>query len=157
MLRSYENSSWCPPTLDDWSDIKRLRLRSHDAGRFWKRWKVWRIGLPFTRKRHIFCRQILKTVDFENRTLTGTFWKRHRVNTRKWCKQNIFRCFWNENGRFLECRFISLASKSYKEFYSVIFPTVFKLLRHRVNASSNSATVTFFIVFKMCRHRVNTV
>ena len=28
-----------------------------------------------------FCRQILKTVDFENGTLTITFWKRHRVNT----------------------------------------------------------------------------
>ena len=37
------------------------------------------------------------------------------------------------------------------------FPTVFKLFRHRVNASSNFATVTFFTVFKMCRHRVNAV
>ena len=31
------------------------------------------------------------------------------------------------------------------------------MCRHRVNASSNFATVTFFIVFKMCRHRVNAV
>ena len=36
--------------------------------------------LAFTRYRHIFCQHILKTVDFENGTLTGTFWKRHRVN-----------------------------------------------------------------------------
>ena len=34
-----------------------------------------------TRKRHIFCRQILKTVDFENGTLTGTSCKWHRENT----------------------------------------------------------------------------
>ena len=33
-----------------------------------------------TKTAHFF-RQILKTVDFENGTLTGTFWKRHRVNT----------------------------------------------------------------------------
>ena len=63
-----------------------LRLRSHDAGTFWKRWKIRRTGLLFTRKRHIFCRQILKTADFENGTLIGTFWKRHRVNTLNWWK-----------------------------------------------------------------------
>ena len=68
--------------------IFSLRPRSHDVGTFWKRWKMWRIGLPFTRKRHI-----LKTVDFENWTLTGRFWKRHRVNTWKWWKKNIFRRF----------------------------------------------------------------
>ena len=50
-----------------------------------------------------------------------------------------------------------MASKSCKEFFTVKSRTVFKLLRHRVNASSNSATVTFFTVFKMCRHRVNAV
>ena len=31
------------------------------------------------------------------------------------------------------------------------------IFRHRVNASSKFATVTFCIVFKMCRHRVNVV
>ena len=41
--------------------IMHFRLRSYDAGTFWKRWKMWRIGLQFTRKRHIFA---------------GTFWKR---------------------------------------------------------------------------------
>ena len=50
-----------------------------------------------------------------------------------------------------------MASKSCKEFPTVKSRTVFKLFRHRVNASSNSATVTFFTVFKMCRHRVNAV
>ena len=50
-----------------------------------------------------------------------------------------------------------MASKSRKEFLIVKFRSVFKLFRHRVNASSNSATVTFFTVFKMCRHRVNAV
>ena len=40
-----------------------------------------------------------------------------------------------------------MASKSCKEFLTFKFPTVFKLFRHRVNASSNSATVKFFAVF----------
>ena len=88
---------------------------------------------------------------------TGTFWKRHRVSTQKMIKQNIFQCFWNEADPFLECRYISLASKSCNEFFTVRFPPVFKLFRYRVNASSNFATVTFFTVFKMCRHCVNAV
>ena len=50
-----------------------------------------------------------------------------------------------------------MASKSCQEFLTVKFPAIFKLFRHRVNASSNSATVTFFTVFKMCRHCVNAV
>ena len=50
-----------------------------------------------------------------------------------------------------------MASKSCKEFLTVKSRTVFKLFRHRVNASSNSATVTFFTVFKMCQHCVNAV
>ena len=50
-----------------------------------------------------------------------------------------------------------MASKSINELFTGKFPTVFKLFRHRVNASSNFATGTFFIVFKMCRHRVNAV
>ena len=78
---------------------------------------------------------------FENGTLTGTFWKRHRANTLKF--------FW--------FRHTSFASKSCNELFTGKFPTVFKLFWHRVNASSNFATVTFFIVFKMCRHRVNAV
>ena len=97
-----------------------FRLRSHDAGTFWKRWKIGRIGLPFTRKRHIFCRQILITVDFQNGTLTDTFWKRHHVNTWKWWKQKIFRRFWNETGPLLRCRCISLTSKFCNEFYRQI-------------------------------------
>ena len=72
-------------------------------------------------------------------------------------KKSIFQCFWNETDRFLECMYISLASKSCNEFFTVKFRTVFKLFRYRVNASSNFATVTFFTVFKMCRHRVNAV
>ena len=40
-----------------------------------------------------------------------------------------------------------MASKSCKEFLTVKSRTVFKLFRHRVKASSNSTTVTFFIVF----------
>ena len=50
-----------------------------------------------------------------------------------------------------------MASKSCKEFLTVIPRTVFKLFRHRVNASSNSAIVTFFTVFKMCQHRLEAV
>ena len=93
---------------------QNVRLRSHDAGTFWKRWKIRRIGLLFTRKRHIFCRQILKTVDFENGTLTGINLKQHR-------KQIIFQRFWIETGRFLVCRYISSASKSRNEFLLSIF------------------------------------
>ena len=52
---------------------------------------------------------------------------------------------------------ISLASKSCNEFFTVIIPTVFKLFRHSLNASSNFASVTFFTVFEMCRHRLNQV
>ena len=111
---------------------------------------------PVHTKTAHFCRQILKTVDFENRSLTSTFWKWHRVKTWKW-KQNIFRRFWNQTGRFLGCRYISLTSKSCNEFFTVEFPTVFKLFRHRLNTSSNFATVIFFTVFKMCWHRVNAV
>ena len=50
-----------------------------------------------------------------------------------------------------------MASKSCNQLFTDKFPTVFKLFRHRVNASSNFAAVTIFIVFKMCRHRVNAV
>ena len=63
-----------------------------------------------------FCRQILKTVDFEDGTLTGKFRKRHRVNIWKWRKQNIFSRFWNDTDRFLGCRYTSLASKPCNEF-----------------------------------------
>ena len=72
-------------------------------------------------------------------------------------KTNIFQCFCNETDRFLECTYISLASKSCNEFFTVKFPTVFKLFRYRVNATSSFAAVTFLTVFKMCRHRVNAV
>ena len=68
-----------------------------------------------------------------------------------------FQCFWNETDRFLECRYISLASKSCNDFFTIRFPTVLKLFMYRENASSNFATVTFLTVFKMCRHRVNAV
>ena len=113
----------------------------------------WYFQTAFTRCRHIlktvknmtdrppvhtktahFCRQIYKTVDFEIGTLTGTFWKRHRVSTQKLIKKNIFQCFCNETDRFLECRCISLGSKSYDEFFTVRFPTVFKMCRHHVKA-----------------------
>ena len=50
-----------------------------------------------------------------------------------------------------------MAAKSCKAFHTVKSRTVFKLFRHPVNASSNSATVTFVTIFKMCRHRVNAV
>ena len=50
-----------------------------------------------------------------------------------------------------------MASKSCNQLFTDKFLTVFKLFRHRVNASSDFATVTFFTVFKMCRHRVNAV
>ena len=88
---------------------------------------MWQIGLPVTPKRHIFCRQILKTVDLENGTMTSTFLKQHRVNTRKWWKKTIFRCLWKATGRFLECRYIS-------RYFTVRFPTVFKLFRYHVKA-----------------------
>ena len=78
--------------------------------------------------------------DFEN----GRFWKRnsnrHILETAscehsKMIKKNIFQCFWNETDEFLECRYISLASKSCNEFLTVKFPTVFKLFRYLVYAS----------------------
>ena len=47
--------------------------------------------------------------------------------------------------------------KVQERVFTINFPTVFKLCRHRVNASSNLAPVTFFTVFKMCWHRVNAV
>ena len=47
--------------------------------------------------------------------------------------------------------------KVQERVFTINFPTVFKLCRHRVNASSNFAAVTFFTVFKMYRHRVNAV
>ena len=50
-----------------------------------------------------------------------------------------------------------MALKSSNEFFTIRFPTVFKLLRYRVNASSNFAAVTFFTVFQLCRHRVKGV
>ena len=60
--------------------------------------------------------------------------------------RTFFRRLWNETDRFLGCRYTSLISKSCNEFFTVKFPTVFKLFQHRVNASSNFATVTFFTV-----------
>ena len=39
----------------------KFRMHSHDDGTFWKRWKIRRMGRPFTRKPHIFA---------------GRFWKR---------------------------------------------------------------------------------
>ena len=69
-------------------------------------------------------------------------------------KTENFRRFWNEIDRFLGCRYISLASRSWSEFITAKFP-VLKFFRHRVDASSNFATVKIFTVFKMCRHRVN--
>ena len=62
-----------------------------------------------------------------------------------------------ETERFLGFRYTSLASQSCNELFTGKFSTFFKLFQHRVNASSNFATVTFFIVFKMCRLRVNAV
>ena len=103
---------------------------------------------PVHTKTAHFCRQILKTIDFGIGALTGTFWKRYRVSTQKMIKKNIFQCFRNETDRFLECRYISLASKYCNEYFTVRFPTAFKLLRYHVSASSNLATVTFFHRFQ---------
>ena len=50
-----------------------------------------------------------------------------------------------------------MASKPCSQSCTVSFPNVFKLFRHRVNASSNFAAVTFLTVFRMCWHRVNVV
>ena len=54
--------------------------------------------------------------DFENGTLTDTFWKQHRVNTWKLWKQSTSRHFWNETDPLLGCRQVSLASKRCNEF-----------------------------------------
>ena len=89
------------------------------------------------------CPHILKTVEFENVALTGTFWTQHCVNTKKNENRTFFDVL-NENDKFLGCRYISFASKSCNEFSTVKFSTVFIMCRHRVNASSNFATVTFF-------------
>ena len=84
-----------------------LRLRSHDAGTFLKRWKMWRIGKESenkntkTRNRHIFRRHILKT----------EFWPAHFENDICWYRVN--------------------ASSN---FATVTFFTVFKICQHRVNA-----------------------
>ena len=66
--------------------------------------------------------------------------------------------FWNETGRLVETGVGKFFGKiSCNEFFTVKFPTVFKLLQHCVTACSNFATVTIFIVFKMSRHLVNVV
>ena len=62
----------------------------------------------------------------------------------KMMKTEQFRRFWNETDRLLMCRYNFYASKSYNEFFTVKFSTVFTLFRHRLNASSKFATVTFF-------------
>ena len=69
---------------------------------------------PVHTKTAHFCRQISKTVDFENGTLTGINLKQHR-------KQIIFQRFWIETGRFLVCRYFSSASKSRNEILLSIF------------------------------------
>ncbi len=62
-------------------------------------------GLTFrSNENGTFFTAVLKTVDFENRTLTSTFWKRHCVNAKKWWKQRNLRRFWNKTLRFLTCR-----------------------------------------------------
>lgn len=38
---------------------------------FKKDWKMWRTSLPLTLKRHSLCLQILKTINFEDRTLNA--------------------------------------------------------------------------------------
>ena len=38
---------------------------------------------PVHTKTALFCRQILKTVDFKNETITSTLWKQHRGWLRK--------------------------------------------------------------------------
>ena len=117
----------------------RLRQPSQDAGTSRKRCKIWRIGFPFTRTWHISSRLISKTVAVENGSPTGTF-----GNDTLWKLEN------DENRAVFDdfgTRRIFLPQAS----------TVFELFRHRVNASSNFGTFTFFIIFEMCRHRVNAV
>ena len=45
---------------------------------------------PVRTKAEHFLRQILKTVDFEHEVLTGTFRKRHQVNTREQQNETFF-------------------------------------------------------------------
>ena len=88
-------------------------------------------------------RQILKSADFENGIVTGKF------------ENGIVRTFKNgENRKFLQrlqtkadrfsrCRYIPLTSNSWgacNEFITVKFPTIFKLIGHRLNVTSNFAT-----------------
>ena len=84
---------------------------------------MWLIGLPFTRKRHIFA---------------GIFWKWHRVNnTCKWWKRNIFQRFQNETKQSLRCTYTSLVSNFLRdctEFVTVEFAIVFKLLWYQTPA-----------------------
>ena len=71
-----------------------------------------------------------------------------------------FQHFQNEAKQFFRCRYIFLASNSwrdYNELVTVEFSIVFKLRQSRVNASLNFAAVTLFTAFKMCQHCVNAV
>ena len=97
-------------------------------------------------------------VEFENRTLNRHILETASCEHSKMVKREHFSTlFWSESDGFLGCRYISLASKSSNEFFTVKFPIVFKLSRHRKSASSNFATVKFFTVFKMCWYYVNAV
>ena len=61
-------------------------------------------------------------------------------------KTDLFRTFQNDTKKFLRCRYISLASNSWRnctELVTVEFSINFKLCLYRVNARSNFATVTF--------------
>ena len=102
----------------------------------------------------------IKTINFENETLNRRFLETASCGHSKMMKIEHFSTVLNafiETDRFLAFRYISLAPKSCNDFFAIKYPTVFKLLRHRVNANSDFATVTVFSVVKVCRHRVNVV
>ena len=75
----------------------------------------------------------------------------------KMMKTNIFQHIQNKAKWFFKCKYISLASDSWRDCTKLVeFSVVFKLCQYCVNPSSNFDTVIALIIFKTCQHCVKT-
>ena len=90
--------------------VENLRLRSHDAGTFWKRWKIWRL------QNFSYCShdtgKIWKRQEIRRQKLVARLWcqrsvpknpKNRSVAVQKWLKCSvfvIFKCLWWCRWRF---------------------------------------------------------
>lgn len=75
---------------DIFFDLSLFKTALHDTVTIRKLWKMWRMK---TWKLRIFHQQMLKTVDFINESLTGTFGKWNHANTRKRWNGTLFDAF----------------------------------------------------------------